>query len=80
VIQHVYDSHYDGADRARDFIRQWKTLDGHIDAERYQDILARLEYQAGEAEVWRDAICNWIYRLSGIADEKGRLAHLTQFR
>jgi alpha-glucuronidase len=73
VVQHVYDSHYDGADRARDVISQWKTLDSHIDQERYRDILARLEYQAGEAVVWRDAICNWIYRLSGIPDKKGRL-------
>jgi alpha-glucuronidase len=72
VVQHVYDSHYEGADRARNFISQWKMLDGHIDDERYRDILARLEYQAGEAVVWRDAITNWIYRLSGIPDEKGR--------
>ncbi len=73
VIQHVYDSHYDGADRARDFIAQWKTLEGHIDDDRYRDILARFQYQAGEAIVWRDAICNWIYRLSGIPDDKGRV-------
>jgi len=71
VIQHVYDSHFEGADRARDFIAQWKSLAGHIDEDRYRDILARLQYQAGEAIVWRDAICDWIYRLSGIPDEKG---------
>ena len=62
VIQHIYDSHYEGADRARDFIAQWKTLEGHVDDERYRDILARLQYQAAEAVVWRDAICNWIYQ------------------
>jgi alpha-glucuronidase len=73
VIQHVYDSHYDGADQARDFTSQWKALAGHIDDERYRDILARLQYQAGEAVVWRDAICNWAFRLSGIPDEKGRI-------
>ena len=73
VVQHIYDSHYDGADRARDFVSQWKTLEGHIDQDRYGDILARLQYQAGEAVVWRDAICNWIYRLSGIRDDKGRV-------
>jgi alpha-glucuronidase len=73
VIQHVYDSHYDGADRARDLIAQWKVLAGHIDEERYGDVLARLEYQAGQAIVWRDAICNWIYGLSGIPDDKGRV-------
>jgi alpha-glucuronidase len=73
VIQHIYDSHYDGADRARDFVSQWNALAGHMDLERYRDILARLQYQAGEAVVWRDTICNWICRLSGIADAKGRV-------
>jgi len=76
VIQHIYDSHYDGADRARDFISQWKTLEGHIDDERYRDILPRFEYQAGEAIVWRDAICSWVYRLSGIPDAKDRIPAL----
>jgi alpha-glucuronidase len=75
VIQHVYDSHYEGADRARDFVSQWETLEGHIDQDRYRDILTRLQYQAGEARVWRDAICNWIHRLSGIPDDKGRVGN-----
>ena len=74
VIQHVYDSHYDGADRARDLVSQWMKLAGHVDDERYRDILSRLQYQAGEAVVWRDTICNWIYRLSGIGDRQGRVA------
>jgi alpha-glucuronidase len=73
VIQHVYDSHYEAAAQASDFVPQWKTLHGHIDDERYRDILARFEYQATEAAIWRDAICNWIYRLSGIPDQKGRV-------
>jgi len=75
VIQHIYDSHYEGADRASDFIAQWKTLEGHLDEERYRDILTRFEYQAGEAVVWRDAICHWIYGLSGIPDDKGRVGN-----
>jgi alpha-glucuronidase len=73
VIQHVYDSHYEAAAQASDFVPEWKTLHGHIDDERYRDILARFEYQATEAAVWRDAICDWIYRLSGIPDQKGRV-------
>jgi alpha-glucuronidase len=72
VIQHVYDSHYDGAERSRDFIAEWKTLEGHVDPERYRDILARFEFQAGEAVKWRDAVSGWIYGLSGIPDQKGR--------
>jgi alpha-glucuronidase len=34
------------------------------------------EYQAGEAIVWRDTICRWIYALSGIPDQKGRVGGL----
>ncbi len=73
VVQHVYDSHYEGAEAAGDFVLQWKKLRGHMDAERYGDILARLEYQAGQAVVWRDVICNWFYGLSQMADAKGRV-------
>ncbi len=73
VIQHIYDSHYEGADQAADYITQWKELKGHIDDARYEDILPRFEYQAKEAVVWRDTICNWIYQLSGIPDQKGRV-------
>ena len=75
VIQHIYDSHYDGAEQAADFVRQWKSLQHSIDDERYAAVLARLEYQAGHAIVWRDAICNWFFRTSGIADEKGRVGN-----
>jgi alpha-glucuronidase len=73
VIQHIYDSHYDGADRAADFVQQWNSLKGRMDDARYTDVLARLEYQAGHAIVWRDAICNWFLRASGIPDAKGRV-------
>ncbi len=73
VIQHVYDSHYEGAERAHDLVAEWKTLESRVDPERYRDILARFEFQAGEAVKWRDAICKWIYGLSGIPDQKERL-------
>ena len=75
VIQHIYDSHYSGAKRSADFVAQWKSLAGKIDDERYAEVLARLEYQAGHAIVWRDAICNYFLRLSGIPDAHGRAGH-----
>jgi alpha-glucuronidase len=73
VIQHIYDSHYEGAEQAQSFISQWKTIEGHIDAERYGEGVTLFEYQAKEAAVWRDAIFNWIYSLSGVPDQKGRV-------
>src|SRR6516162_2549201 len=59
VIQHVYDSHYEGADAAEGLVRQWKSLEGQLDEQRYREVLSGLEYQAGAARVWRDAICSW---------------------
>jgi alpha-glucuronidase len=73
AIQHIYDSHYDGAARAQDFVSAWTILHRHIDEERYDQVLAMLVYQAKEAIVWRDVICNWIYQLSGIPDQQGRV-------
>jgi alpha-glucuronidase len=75
VIQHIYDSHYQGAEAAEDYVRQWDSLQGRIDEQRYLEVLARLQYQAGHAQVWRDAVCNWFLRTSGIADANGRAGH-----
>ena len=74
VIQHIYDSHYDGAAGAANLVMEWQTLKDQIDDERYQKVLALEEYQAGHAIVWRDAVNQWFYKMSGIADAKGRVA------
>ena len=73
VIQHIYDTHYEGAATAGDDARQWRALEGKIDEHRYEAVLARLEYQGGHAQVWRDSICSWFSRTSGIPDAQGRV-------
>ncbi len=75
VIQHIYDSHYAGADEVREYVRQWESLRGRVDEGRYAAVLARLKYQEGHAIVWRDAVCNWFLRTSGIPDARGRVGH-----
>ena len=75
VIQSIYDSHYEGAAQAANYVHQWEPLKGHIDGRRYAEILSRLEYQAGHAIVWRDAVCNWFFRTSGIADARSRVGN-----
>ena len=72
VIQSLYDSHYEGAEAAANYVERWRKLEGLIDEPRYQEVLAQLEYQAGQAEVWRDAVVNWFLKTSGVTDEKGR--------
>jgi len=75
VIQDIYDSHYEGAERAADYVPQWKSLKGRVDEQLYLDVLTRLEYQAGHAIVWRDAVSNWFFQTSGIPDAKHRVAN-----
>ncbi|HWC97783.1 MAG TPA: alpha-glucuronidase family glycosyl hydrolase [Candidatus Sulfopaludibacter sp.] len=76
VVQYIYDSHYEGADAVAGYARQWKTLKGLVDEQRYQTVLAQLEYQAGQAVVWRDAVNVYFARMSKIADAKGRVGHV----
>jgi alpha-glucuronidase len=73
VIQFIYDSHYDGADAVAGWVRDWKALEKRIDADRYAAILKQLEYQAGAAVVWRDAVARWFHRASGVPDAAGRV-------
>lgn len=75
LVQSIYDTHYQSARAAADYVPQWMTLQGKIDDARYQQVLALFTYQAGHALVWRDAINNWFQQTSGIADAQGRLGH-----
>jgi alpha-glucuronidase len=75
VIQHFYDTHYQGAEDANYLVDEWRTVERHIDEQRYREVLERLEFQAGHAQVWRDSICRWFMKRSGIRDEKGRVGN-----
>ncbi|MGA3161670.1 MAG: alpha-glucuronidase family glycosyl hydrolase [Terracidiphilus sp.] len=75
VIQYIYDSHYEGAEQAAALVDEWSSIKESIKPALYEDVRARLEYQAGHAIVWRDAIVQYFLKLSGIPDEKGRAGH-----
>src|SRR6185437_16173406 len=59
VIQYIYDSHYQGAEEAARLSEEWATLKGKIDPAIFDNMHARLAYQAGHAIVWRDAIVQY---------------------
>jgi alpha-glucuronidase len=75
VIQHIYDSHYAGAEEAATLAKEWESLRGLIDEARFNETLGRQQYQAGHAIVWRDAVVNWFYKTSGIPDAQGRVGN-----
>ncbi len=75
VIQYLYDSHYDGAETAAGYVRDWESLAGRVDEQRHREILDSLHYQAGAAELWRDAVAGWFFKTSGIPDALGRVGN-----
>ncbi len=72
LIQHIYDSHFEGYEEAEGFARAWDGLEGKIDPSVYSNGKERFRLQLESAREWRDIINSFFYRLSGIPDEKGR--------
>jgi len=75
IIQHIYDSHYEGATAAAGNIVAWTSLKGLVDDHRYEQTLALFKFQAGHAMVWRDAINAWFLRESGVPDKLNRIGN-----
>ena len=72
LIQHIYDSHFEGAMRAQEMLEQFRRLDKFLEPEVYERIRARLKHQSDHSKEWRDRINTYYFRMSGIPDEKGR--------
>jgi len=72
VIQHIYDTHFEGVEDVKNFIDLWQQLQGDIDKESFENVANRLKQQLNNATLWRDQVNTYFYRKSGIADEAGR--------
>ncbi|WP_179599763.1 alpha-glucuronidase family glycosyl hydrolase [Neobacillus driksii] len=72
VIQHIYNTHFEGVEEAEELVETWLQLKDRIDQERFDDILNKLQEQANHSKEWRDIINTYFYRKSGIKDELNR--------
>lgn len=72
LIQHIYDTHFEGVGDVETFIEKWDELEGLIDAESFSNVQERLQQQLHNAKEWRDQINTYFYRKSGIPDALGR--------
>jgi len=74
VIQHIYDTHFAGAERAAQLCVLWEKIEagGQIDEALCARVRERLDEQLRCAGEWRDQINTYFYRKSGIPDERGR--------
>ncbi|MEK3823674.1 alpha-glucuronidase family glycosyl hydrolase [Paenibacillus sp. FSL K6-1558] len=72
VIQHIYDTHFEGAAQAEALLETWRELEGKVDPVIFNKVAALQEEQADHAKEWRDMINTYFYRKSGIQDEQAR--------
>ncbi|MBP5493764.1 MAG: alpha-glucuronidase [Lachnospiraceae bacterium] len=72
IIQHIYDTHFEGAAEAGDMYESFKSLKGLIADDVYERAASRFEHQTEHAKEWRDVINSYFFRKTGIEDEKGR--------
>lgn len=72
VIQHIYDTHFEGVEEVEEMVRLWKSLAGKVEQAVFENVAERFEMQLYNAREWRDQVNTYFYRKCGIADEKGR--------
>lgn len=75
VIQHIYDTHFEGAEDAERFLKMVESLEGKLPEDVYTRMHARFVHQAEHAKEWRDVINTYFHRISGIPDARGRLIY-----
>ena len=72
VIQHIYDTHFEGYEEARKLAEKWNSLKGKVDEDIFENVSERFTRQLANAREWCDQVNSYFYRKSGIPDEKGR--------
>jgi alpha-glucuronidase len=73
LIQHIYDTHFEGVSDVQGFIDTWESLKELLPASVYGSVLAKLARQLDNAVEWRDVVNTYFLRKTGFRDEKGRL-------
>jgi alpha-glucuronidase len=74
VIQHIYDSHFTGAEHVRRVRSLWRELASAdvVEPAVHTRVAERLDEQVRCAREWRDQINSYFFRKSGIPDAHGR--------
>ncbi|GHE85922.1 xylan alpha-1,2-glucuronidase [Streptomyces werraensis] len=75
VIQHIYDTHFEGVEEAEGARRVWAGLADVVEPERHTRVTRRFEEQLRSAREWRDQINSYFLRKSGVPDAHGRTIH-----
>ncbi|MBK3639303.1 alpha-glucuronidase [Streptomyces sp. MBT33] len=72
VIQHIYDTHFEGVAEVEAAMAVWASLKGRVEPARHARVAERYEEQLRCAREWRDQVNSYFFRKSGVPDERGR--------
>lgn len=72
LIQRIYDTHYEGVEEVRRMRELWDAVKWQVAEGMREDIDRRWVAQEHNATEWRDQVCTYFLRHSGVPDEKGR--------
>ncbi|WP_260615302.1 alpha-glucuronidase [Microbispora sp. KK1-11] len=72
VVQHIYDTHFAGAEEAIEARRRWEEAAGLFDPSLHARVKELLDEQVRCAEEWRDQVNAYFFRKSGVPDVRGR--------
>ncbi|MBU3072333.1 alpha-glucuronidase family glycosyl hydrolase [Clostridium estertheticum] len=68
VIQHIYDTHFEGVEKVDEFINKWETLQNKIDSKIFDLVMEKFQIQKKDSREWRDVVNTYFYRKTGIDD------------
>ncbi|MFI1705425.1 alpha-glucuronidase [Streptomyces griseoruber] len=72
VIQHIYDTRFEGVEEAEEARRVWAGLAGLMAPARHERVAELFEEQVRSAREWRDQLNSYFLRKSGVPDAHGR--------
>ncbi|GAA1848665.1 alpha-glucuronidase [Myceligenerans crystallogenes] len=78
VIQHIYDTHFEGVERVERFVATWSEARSSLPADAARlaaRVTDRLTEQLRSATDWRDQLNTYFLRKSGVPDTHGRTIH-----
>lgn len=72
LIQHIYDTHFEGVDEVKEMLVRWKALREKMEPDVYERVYERMNRQLANAREWCDRVNTYFYRKSGANDVLGR--------
>ncbi|MFE2754769.1 alpha-glucuronidase [Actinosynnema sp. NPDC059335] len=72
VVQHIYDTHFEGREEVVRMAGRWARLEGRVPGEVFERVTALLREQLRSATEWRDQVNTYFWRKSGVPDAHGR--------